>query len=624
MNESLKIAVIFLVGLVVFSLAPQILHAQQADPVITVTVTASSATVNPGGTITLRGNATEAEPLTELTYQWTSSGGGTFSNPTSVSTSWTAPAASVPTVILVLTVTDDKGRISTASVSITVGNTVPTASATASSSSIAVGATITLTGTASDADVGDTLSYSWTSNGGGSFADNAALSTSWTAPTDSVAPVILTLTVTDGNGGVATASVTIQLTAAPAPEVSVTASSTLVEAGQTTVLDGTASGADVTYHWTSNGGGTFEDARSLDTTWTAPSTPGAATLTLTVTDNTVDADVSGSASVTVTVNAVDHPGEGVLLSMGIWGGVLQPHDRYVAVMYGAFERVQGEDALRSGTDKWLVTITTSDGTLLAGRTVPILGVNVVVFYLAPVDNAPLVAWEDPVLAAVTKNPLLFRTVEQRRPLVVSWIYSADATGQDQEGVVASLAAWLYEAAAGMEGFANRDEDLREIILETLGAEARLNFTAGELITAEGLHWLQRGYSQWYRLVPEIFSTRFTIGGNFSGEGEGPVRGDELQEQALESEFTTDVLALGSTFGLPPLIMGSGALLLLVIGILSLFHFLGGGVHHAIPYLGVAALAVALVGLLSFTVLAIVTVVLFLIAAAIMASKYTAS
>ena len=588
------------------------------------TITASATSVRPGGVITLAGSATPVNNDDELTYQWTSAGGGTFSNPTSLSTSWTAPAGNVRTAVLTLTVTDEDDRITIASVSITVDSRDPTVSVTASSTSVSVGATITLTGTASDPDVGDVLTYSWTSNGGGAFADSAALSTSWTAPTDSVAPVIITLTVTDGSGGVDSAQVTVQLTAASAPDVSVTASSMVVEAGQTIVLDGTAGGANVTYHWTSNGGGTFEDARSIDTTWTAPSTPGSATLTLTVTDSTVDADVSGSDGVTVVVNAVDHPGEGVLLSLGVWGGVLQPHDRFVAVTYGAFERVADEDATRSGTDKWLVTLSTSGDTLLAGRTVPILGVNIVVFYLAPVANAPLVDWGDPVFAAISKNPLLFSAVEQRRPLIVPWIYSADESGQDQEGVLDSMGAWLYESAAGMESLANQDQALRELMIEALGVEARLAFTDGDLITSEGLHWLQRGYHHWYRLVPEIFNTRFTIGGDFSGGGDGPVRGDELQEQALASEFTASILSLGSTFGLPPLLMGSGALFLLVIGILALFQFLGGGVHHAIPYLGVAALAVALVGLLSFTVLAIVTVVLFLIAAAIMASKYTAT
>ena len=79
------------------------------------------------------------------------------------------------------------------------------------------GDSLTLTGTAAEPE-GHTLTYAWTSNGGGTFADTTALSTTWTAPDATVAnqTVTLTLTVTDTEGETGTATVDV-LVSPPAP-----------------------------------------------------------------------------------------------------------------------------------------------------------------------------------------------------------------------------------------------------------------------------------------------------------------------------------------------------------------------------------------------------------------------
>ena len=84
-------------------------------------------------------------------------------------------------MVLTLTVTDSHEATASASVSITVNNTAPVVSARASPATTTVGGTVTLTGTATDVNAGDTLSYSWVSNNGGTFADTTRLSTTWTA-----------------------------------------------------------------------------------------------------------------------------------------------------------------------------------------------------------------------------------------------------------------------------------------------------------------------------------------------------------------------------------------------------------------------------------------------------------
>ena len=93
----------------------------------------------------------------------------------------------------------------------------PTVSVEAFPSHVVSGDSLTLTGTAAEPE-GHTLTYAWTSNGGGTFADTTALSTTWTAPDATVAnqTVTLTLTVTDTEGETGTATVDV-LVSPPAP-----------------------------------------------------------------------------------------------------------------------------------------------------------------------------------------------------------------------------------------------------------------------------------------------------------------------------------------------------------------------------------------------------------------------
>ena len=95
-------------------------------------------------------------------------------------------------------------------------NHPPTVSASANPTTVTEGGTVTLTGTAADTDTGDTLTYAWTSGGGGTFSRTSALSPTWLAPgVSSSTDVTLTLTVNDGRASVtATATVTVD----PLPE----------------------------------------------------------------------------------------------------------------------------------------------------------------------------------------------------------------------------------------------------------------------------------------------------------------------------------------------------------------------------------------------------------------------
>ncbi len=88
--------------------------------------------------------------------------------------------------------------------------TTPTVSARASTSTMPGGGAVVLDGTASDPQ-NNALTYVWTSDGGGTFTNDRALHTVWTAPAAGVGDreVTLTLTVTDTAGASATATVVV-------------------------------------------------------------------------------------------------------------------------------------------------------------------------------------------------------------------------------------------------------------------------------------------------------------------------------------------------------------------------------------------------------------------------------
>ena len=590
-------------------------------PVVTAGTSASSVQV--GNTVDLTGTATDEDEGDTLSYRWTSNNGGTFADNTRLTTTWTATNTVPGDVTLTLTVTDSYEASSSASVTVTVANNPPNVNIVTLAQTVTVSVSLSLVATATDDNEGDILSYRWTSNNGGTFADDTRLATTWTAP-DTSTTVVLTLTVTDAHEGTGMDSVTITVSNR-IPTVSADGTPLIVAVSEVVNLDGTATDVDggdnLTYNWTSSGGGAFADVEALDTTWTAPTSPGIITLTLSATD---DAETPATAFVQLTVTVVmpDHPGYSTILGFGVWGGVVEPHDRFIAVSYYADEDPPSEDSLLVGTNKWVITLSTDTG-IIAGQVVPSMGPNVAVFYLPPLGDASRVMWEDNLYISISKNPLIFATVETPQRLVPPWRYNADATGNIQADVITDLGQWLQLATSGIEAIIQTAGLGQDYVQSYIGDDATLAFTSNDKITAEGLHWLRQGYRHWLTLTPEIFNTSVNIPEGFTVEANSDIRSQEIRDSGINSEFTVSVLAIASQFGLPSLIVGSVALLALVTATLALFVFLGGGAHHALPFLGMAALVVALVGLLNLTLLAVCTVLMFLVAAAIFIQKYTA-
>ena len=184
---------------------------------LAVTITADPTTVNGGGMVQLSTTVTGASG--NVSYSWSATT-GTFSNASTHNPVWTAPDALDIARIWKLNLTvSDSAASETADVRITVrGNQAPEVSASANPTSVAGGGTVTLDGTASDPE-GDTLTYAWTSNGGGTFDDAGALDTTWTAPaaTDAAQTIMLTLTVTDDGAGTRSASHAVTVTVEAQP-----------------------------------------------------------------------------------------------------------------------------------------------------------------------------------------------------------------------------------------------------------------------------------------------------------------------------------------------------------------------------------------------------------------------
>ncbi|HEX8823460.1 MAG TPA: kelch repeat-containing protein, partial [Archangium sp.] len=271
-----------------------------AAPVIS-SLSAAPGTVEPGGTVTLNASASDANPGDTLTYAW-SAPSGTFAQPSSLSTTWTAPA-SAATVPLTLTVTDAKalqGKL-TFNVNVNAGkgdatvnaslNTWPQVSnLSATSTALEVNESTTVSATASDND-GDTLAYSWTASCAGTWSNPTSATAHFTAtalPGGSTCNNCnLTVTVTDSRngqpiGGQTTGTLSIcvgpKRTALFPPDVVETfQSAASVSANGTVTFRVKAvdpQGSAMSFSWASTTGTTgtpTTSAGSSEVVWTAPS-----------------------------------------------------------------------------------------------------------------------------------------------------------------------------------------------------------------------------------------------------------------------------------------------------------------------------------------------------------------
>jgi L-fucose isomerase-like protein len=273
----------------------------------------AAQTVDEQTAVTLSGSGADIDG-TIASYSWTQVSGTpvTLSNANAAVASFTAPATMTGEVLgFQLTVTDDKGAVSTAaSTNVTVKhvNVAPTANAGAVQT-VDEQTAVTLTGSGSDID-GTIASYAWTQTAGTpvTLTNANAAAASFTAPATMTGEVLtFQLTVTDDKGATsttATTSVTVKHVNV-APTANAGADQTVDEQTAVTL---TGSGSDIdgtiaSYAWTQVSGTpvTLTGANNATASFTAPATMTGEVLSfqLTVTDDKGAASVAATTSVTV-------------------------------------------------------------------------------------------------------------------------------------------------------------------------------------------------------------------------------------------------------------------------------------------------------------------------------------
>ena len=289
--------------------------------------------------------------------------------------------------------------------------------------SVTSGATVTLDGSgSSDADTGDTLTYSWAHTSGTpavTLASGTTTSPSFTAPTVTASTAfVFTLTVSDGT---ASATDTVTVTVSPAganrAPVADAGADQSVAPGATVNLSGAGSfdpdtGDTLTYAWAHTGGTpsvTLTDATTASPSFTAPAALAAATtltFTLTVSDGTLsdtdtvdvsigspnrapvanagaDQSVTAGATVTLSGSGTDPDGDNVTLS---WGQAADGTPRVTLSATGTKGEVSFTAPAVAATTILTFGLTASDGSLDARDTVAVT-VTPAPANTAPVANA---------------------------------------------------------------------------------------------------------------------------------------------------------------------------------------------------------------------------------------------
>ncbi|MCO5238009.1 MAG: PKD domain-containing protein [Chitinophagaceae bacterium] len=346
----------------------------------------------PVNSVVLDGTKSTAPTGTISSYSWTKLSGpstGAIATPTGSKT--TVTNLSEGSYQFQLKVTDSKGSIATAVVTIKVNPApLPPVADAGSMQIITLPVNnITLDGTKSSAPSGSITAFQWTKVSGppsGSIVNATSSTTQVTGLTEGV--YTFQLKITDSNGGSSVATVSITVNAAPVPPIADAGNDQTIDLpNNTIILDGSGSlapsGNIVDYKWTKLSGPSGENISSPSGVSTEVNglKKGTYEFELKITDNN---GMSATSSVVITVNAAPQPpvanaGENQIITLPDDGITLDgsasaaPGDmisgyqwRQVdgssdAVISDAGKAVTAVNGLREGIYKFELEVTNSKG-----------------------------------------------------------------------------------------------------------------------------------------------------------------------------------------------------------------------------------------------------------------------
>jgi hypothetical protein len=254
-------------GVYTFSLV--VSNGTATSTAATVTVTADTAPVANAGKlqsvvintpVTLDGSGSTDADGDALTYSWSFK-----SIPTNSKSSLSSTTAVKPTFtpdvsgdyVVQLVVKDGKlnSTASTVTITASVGNAPPVANA-GPAQSVVVGTKVTLAGSATDANAGDTITYSWSFKSkpnGSSAVLSSATDVSPTFTPDVAGDYVIQLIANDGQVNSAASTVTVTATVGNAAPVANAGPAQIVAVNALVTLDGSgssdANGDTLTYRW---------------------------------------------------------------------------------------------------------------------------------------------------------------------------------------------------------------------------------------------------------------------------------------------------------------------------------------------------------------------------------------
>jgi YD repeat-containing protein len=277
---------------------------QNSPPVASFTATPNPASV--GTTVNFDASASKDPDGTIAKYEWDLDGNGTYETNTGTTPSASSSYATVGERAIGLRITDDAGATSTATKTVVVQNTPPTASFTATPEAAPTGTAVTFDASASKDPDGTLAKYEWDLDGNGSYETSTGTTASASTTYATSGARTVGLRVTD-NGG-ATATTTRIVTAQNrSPSASFTATPNPVPTGTAVSLNASAStdpdGTIAKYEWDLDGNGTYETNAGTTATISRTFTPaGEKTIGLRVTDNN-GATATTTRTLTVTNRA---------------------------------------------------------------------------------------------------------------------------------------------------------------------------------------------------------------------------------------------------------------------------------------------------------------------------------